>query len=1161
MMRAYCISVLLSALITQGARGAGAVDWTLLPVPGAWESTADGTFADYDGFAWYRCYVKVPATWSVDVVHFVVGRVDNAHEAYVNGVKIGGAGSLPPAYRSGYVEPKHYAVPVEALRTGRFNLIAMRIYDAGGHGGMRAAAPTLYADDAAIQLEGDWEFRTGDDPAWATWSDDAPVPKHARFENVVTDQDAVPTRERKTALSPAESMDHLTVPDDLRLDLVASEPAVAQPVFLNFDERGRMWVCQYRQYPKPAGLTVKSHDRWWRAVYDKVPAAPPYHFPGKDMITIHEDTNGDGAYDKQETFLDGLSIVTSVARGRGGVWVLNPPYLLFFADADGDDVPDGDPEVHLSGFGLEDTHSVTNSLRWGPDGWLYATQGSTVTGDVKRPGLDDEPVHSLGQLVWRYHPETKRYEIFAEGGGNAFGVEFDAKGRVFSGHNGGDTRGFHYVQGGYYRKGFNKHGPLSNPYAFGYFNSMRHHSVKRFTHVFVMYEADALPAPYSGRLFGINPVERYVVMSEVEPDGSSVRTQDVGYAITSGDNWFRPVDIKVGPDGAIYVADFYDRKISHVEHREGILDSGSGRIYRLAARDAQPAPRFDLSKQTTRELIDLLGHDSKWFRQTALRLIGDRKDRAFLPLLRSMVHEGNDQRALEALWAVNLTGGFDDAFALKTLDHADPFVRAWTVRLLGDARSVTPAIAKRLARLAATEPHVEVRSQLACTTRRLPGSDALPIVRGLLTHDEDVDDVHLPLLLWWAIEAKADSDRENVVKLFEDQAQWKRPMVTTHILERIMRRYAMAGTSRDLATCARLLTLAPDADTAKQLMAGFEKAFEGRAVPHLPESLVAALDRHGLGTSRALGLRLGRPAAVTDALRTVTDGKTDLATRLRLVRIFGEVDQPTCVPVLLILVEAAEPEALRVAAVSALQRYDDGRIAGDLLDAYPEFPAAVQAAVRTLLAGRKLWALELLRAVDADEVDADQVADDLREQIKLYDSEPIAELIRKHWSNDNGTTTAQKRTQIAGFAAVIDAGDGNPYEGKKLFAATCGSCHTLYGDGGQVGPDLTSYQRNDLDAMLTSIVDVSAEIREGFENHIVMTTDGLTVTGFLADQDNRTVALRRPGGETLRIARDQIEVMQVLPRSIMPEKLLDPLTERQLRDLFAYLRTTQPIDD
>ena len=214
-------------------------------------------------------------------------------------------------------------------------------------------------------------------------------------------------------------------------------------------------------------------------------------------------------------------------------------------------MPDGDPEVHLQGFGLEDTHSVVNSLCWGPDGWLYAAQGSTVTGHVTRPGLDagKEPRHSMGQLIWRYHPETRRYEVFAEGGGNAFGVEIDAKGRIYSGHNGGDTRGFHYVQGGYYQKGFNKHGPLSNPYAFGYFPAMKHNRVPRFTHTFVIYEADALPQSYRGLLFGVAPLLNHVVMSRVLPDGSSFQTHDVGLAVSSRDPWFRPVDIKLGPDG------------------------------------------------------------------------------------------------------------------------------------------------------------------------------------------------------------------------------------------------------------------------------------------------------------------------------------------------------------------------------------------------------------------------------------------------------------------------------------------------------------------------------------------------------------------------------------------------------------------------------------
>ncbi len=228
------------------------------------------------------------------------------------------------------------------------------------------------------------------------WAAGQPIPP---AEN---DVPAAPPAKPKSAaasqpgpLSPAESLRQFKVADDLEIEQVLAEPAIAQPVFLNFDERGRMWVVEYRQYPAPAGLKVVSHDQFWRAVYDRIPPPPPNHFRGLDRITIHEDTHGDGIFDKHTTFVEGLNIVTAVVKGRGGVWVLNPPYLLFYPDRNNDDIPDGDPVVHLSGFGLEDTHSVANSLRWGPDGWLYGAQGSTVTGNMIRPGLDREPLHTM----------------------------------------------------------------------------------------------------------------------------------------------------------------------------------------------------------------------------------------------------------------------------------------------------------------------------------------------------------------------------------------------------------------------------------------------------------------------------------------------------------------------------------------------------------------------------------------------------------------------------------------------------------------------------------------------------------------------------------------------------------------------------------------------
>ena len=224
----------------------------------------------------------------------------------------------------------------------------------------------------------------------------------------------------------------------------------------------------------------------------------------------------------------------------------------------------------------------------------------------------------MGQLIWRYHPETRRYEVFAEGGGNAFGVEIDAKGRIYSGHNGGDTRGFHYVQGAYYQKGFNKHGPLSNPYAFGYFPAMKHNRVPRFTHTFVIYEADALPQPYRGLLFGVAPLLNHVVMSRVLPDGSSFQTQRrrPGRA-RSNDPWFRPVDIKLGPDGALYIADWYDRQVNHYRNHER-ADRRRATDGSIGSRPAMPASVFVRQARSTSldsstpELVKLLADPNKW---------------------------------------------------------------------------------------------------------------------------------------------------------------------------------------------------------------------------------------------------------------------------------------------------------------------------------------------------------------------------------------------------------------------------------------------------------------------------------------------------------------------------------------------------------------------
>ncbi|MBL9134709.1 MAG: ThuA domain-containing protein [Verrucomicrobiales bacterium] len=977
----------------------------------------------------------------------------------------------------------------------------------------------------------------------------APVPARAEaFEKLVPP---------KPALSPAESARRFTVAEGLEAELVLSEPEIAQPLQISFDERGRLWLVEYRQYPAPAGLTMVSHDQFWRAVYDKVPPPPPNHFKGADRVSIHEDTDGDGIYDRHRVFVDGLNIATSVARGRGGVWVLNPPYLLFYPDRNGDDRPDGDPEVHLEGFGLEDTHSVANSLCWGPDGWLYAAQGSTVSGRIRRPGTTNEPVHTLGQNIWRYHPETRRYEVFAEGGGNAFGVEIDDHGRIFSGHNGGNTRGFHYVQGGYLQKGFEKHGQLSNPYAFGYFPPMPHHDVERFTHTFLIYGGGAFSGAMDGRLFGVEPLQGRVVMSERIQDGTSYRTKDVGYALRSADPWFKPVDIKHGPDGAIYLADWYDFQVNHWRNYQGNMDAGNGRVYRLKAAGSRPGKPMDLGRFSTEALVDALDHGNRWVRQTALRLLADRRDPSAPGRLRRRFVGAEGQAALETLWALHLTGGFSPEVLERALKHPYAPVREWAVRLTGDGTVPTDAQALALREVVVGETSADVRLQLAATARRLPLGQGLPIVLRLVEHDEDAGDARQPLMVWWALETWAGLDREALVAMFDTPGLWDRPMMTRHLLERLMRRFAASGSAKDLVACTELLRRAPSPVAREKLVAGFEAAFRERSLAGLPASLLEAVAKAG-GGSLALQLRTGRPGAEAEALALIGDEKADPLRRTQVIQTVGELKLAKALPSLFQAVGSVH-EPIRVAALSALQPFDDPSIGTQVLQALPSMAASTRVAALSLLASRGAWSLLLARAAEARAVDPAWVGKDLVRQMQQHKLPQLAEVLGSVWPHSGRPSTMEMERQIQRVASIVRSGTGDPFRGRTLFAAACGACHKLFNVGGAIGPDLTPFRRDDLDTVLLSIVNPSAEIREGYENFQVETRDERSLTGFVVRQDDQRVVLRGLDGQDVVLQRGEIAELRPAGMSLMPEGLLEALSDQELRDLFAYLRASQPL--
>lgn len=959
-------------------------------------------------------------------------------------------------------------------------------------------------------------------------------------------------------LTPTQAQAAFRPRPGMAVDLIASEPTVRQPLYLQFDERGRLWVVQYRQYPFPAGLKVVAYDRYIRAKFDRVPPPPPNHFPGQDRITIHEDTRGDGTFDRVTTFIDGLNIATAALPGRGGVWVLNPPYLLFYPDPTRCDRP-GKPVVHLSGFGLEDTHAVASSLTWGPDGWIYGAHGSTCTAKVRAElSGSDATTNFLGQAIWRYHPEQHRFELFAEGGGNTFGVAFDDFGRVYSGTNWGVYRGLHYVQGGYYIKGWGKHGPLTNPYALGYFDHMPHQgNADRLVHAMTIYGESALPE-LASRIVGVNALQRRVQVTALHPLHSTFRTVEEPFLLTTSDERFRPVDVKPGPDGALYVADLYEPRINHVDPRDN-WDRATGRIWRIRPEKFTPAPRQDLARLSTAELVSLLKHPSRWYRDTALRLLGDRKDRTALIPLRKLFQEDSERTALYGLWGLQVCGGLDEETLQAGITHASPHLRRWAIRLIGDRGSVSDALGQQLIACAAKETDVEVRSQLASSAKRLPGPVCLGILRGLWRHDADVKDPHLPLLGWWALESKAESHREAIVKLFPESELWTRPLVEQFILERLMQRWAMAGGLANLTACARLLEQAPDQRLTTRLLAGLEKGFAGRSTGELPQALVQAVtkawERSGQ-SSVLLGMRMGHAPSLQRALELIADEKAPRNTRLECLKILGEIDLPRSVPVLLQIVRQSPSAEVRQEALTALARYREPTIAGAILDLYPDkLPEAggVRGAAHNLLVSRPEWALALLQRIDAGKINPRTIPIDVIQKLALHRNSELTRLIGKHFGRVRASATQEKQQEILRLAKYLQTGKGDPSAGKIIYANLCAKCHKLFGQGGEVGPELTGYERGNALYWLENIVDPSAVIREEYASFVVETTDGRTLSGIIAAQDKTTVTLRDPEGRTVRLDRSKIEELRASPVSLMPEGQLSTLSEKQVRDLFAYL--------
>ncbi len=549
------------------------------------------------------------------------------------------------------------------------------------------------------------------------------------------------SQEKVPYLKPEEAVRKMTVPAGFEVTVFAAEPEIGQPIAFCFDERGRLWVAENLNYRTRGNHTPDPASR----------------------ITILTDTDNDGRFDKKKHFADRMPFLSGLAVGMGGVWVGAPPHLLFIPDADGDDRADGPPRPMLDGWGIDDRHETLNSFLWGPDGWLYGCHGVFTHSNVGRPGAGNDQRQKLDGGIWRYHPTKQRFEVFAHGLSNPWGLDFDDHGQAFATacvipHL------WHIIQGGYYQRQAGEH---PNPYVYEDLKTIRDHQHPSAHGGARFYLADAFPAEYRNRLCMCNIHQHGVLTDVLERRGSTFVGRHGDDFLKANDNQWIGFSLEIGPEGAVYILDWHDQDIcgNAVHHGQ------TGRVYRVLPSGAKRVPPPDLRSMPDGELVKLQKQKNDWYvRQSRMvlqaRAATGKLDKGVLTPLRAMLKaEETSPGRLRALWALKAAGGLDDAALTGLLDHADEHLRAWAVQFLCEDFKASPASQKKMGTMAAGDKSPLVRLALASAAGRIPPAGRWPILEGLAKREEDAEDAAIPLLLWYALEPIVHADKARALRL------------------------------------------------------------------------------------------------------------------------------------------------------------------------------------------------------------------------------------------------------------------------------------------------------------------------------------------------------------------------------------------------------------
>lgn len=986
------------------------------------------------------------------------------------------------------------------------------------------------------------------------------------------------------AMKPEEVVRTMKLPPGFKANVFAAEPDVQNPIAMAWDAKGRLWVAENYTYAE---------------------AGVKFDLKLRDRIIILSDTDGDGRMDERKVFADDLTMLTGIEIGLGGVWCICPPQLVFLADKDGDDKPDGPPQLHLDGFRVppENYHNLANGLRFGPDGWLYGRCGASSPGEVGRPGTPADERIPLRGGMWRYSPFTNVFESLNAGTTNPWGHDWDKHGELFfintvNGHLWHSIAGAHYTR---------PHTIDPNPRVYElidfhadhwHFDTKQDWSKSRdgaansygggHAHIgCLIYQGTQWPEQYRDRLFTLNMHGFRANQERLDRDGSGYLAKHEPDLFIVADKWFRGMEMTAGPDGSVYVSDWSDTGECH--ERNGV-HRRSGRIYRISyeGEKGDANLRSKLVDLTQLSPLELAQHSvakstSEWQQRQArqqlatLATLGAKMTDAERELIAVVKADGD---WLRAAWALEAIRGPTGPHTLRNYAYpslhgsSDEHDGAWAVRLLTDHMALDTTMSQRpagaassvsvqdylpLLRMAKENPAPLVRLTLASALQRLPIDRRMEIASILCSHSEDATDHNIPLMVWYGLIPTADKYGTELAKLAADcKLPTTRRLIARRLAEDVEKKPAPLNDLLAAAIEKNDPALAADIVAgAAAALTGWRKAPKPAAWEKFAQTLATTNDEVLAGQVRELSVLFGDGRALDAVKALALDGKADVAVRKAALQTLIDARPPDLRK---ICEQTLGVRFLNPVAARGLAQFDDPAAAKQLVDAYKKFHHSERAQLLTVLASRPTYAKAFLTAIVEEKILRTDLNASLARQIHGFSDPELKKLLSQTWGEFRDSP-AEKKALIAELKAKLTPSllsQAEKSAGRALFAKSCAQCHKLFGEGQTVGPDLTGANRDNMDYLLENMVDPSAVVSADFRMSVLTLDDGRTFNGLILAETEKTVTLRT-ATETVTLEKSSIEERQIVPLSLMPENQLQPFSETQLRDLFGYLQSRSQV--